>query len=774
MSLALPGAVPCGSTVKCYNDPGAICNLDAKGWPDCSMCPLGKIKDNTNRCSSLRSPGNSHYLQLESNGALVLYKSNPKTKKCTTAGDAAAFGVSFWRPELAGVANGPYTAHVRDDGSWVVLNKRAAAVWASYSAGPLTAPPECLPNITRAQGCKLRCGLWHSPTSAADDGCNRLWSASRTTYLSLEGPVSSGSIVLRNASSGVRFAATAPGADLRLITQTAGTWTAYVINALKQPVAVRASRSTTGVTGLSRTYTANAGPANAPFSLHVVDTARGNAVLLNKYGKVAWATYDVQPPYIHSIWCGAEGEATFAIIYDPVYDLYRIKGWGFNGASQCGQPALDANGTLVQEWIGDNLTEMGDALPYIDLGTDVNRQYPLSVKAVASGEWHSCALTSNGLVKCWGGSDMLQLGYGSSNASVGSKPDQLGDALPPVEVNFAFPGGVRVVTVATGDEHTCVIVEPLPYNGITPARRLRCWGQSAFGQAGPPNSMCKGFPPTPCVANIASQPDVDVGPLSPRIDALYAGSRHTCVVLNGNTIRCFGDNSDGQLGYGDILSRGLNASTLGVHLLNVNLGGPVWRVVNMALGQSHTCAAYQATSTGGMKVKNNRWGQLGLGDAAPRGNTPGTMGLNLTAVKLPWVDQVNDMCAGWGYTCVLGRLRDSLLEDRVYCWGRHSALGMGGLIDHNATLPDVGDEPGDMGLALRAVPLGTNLLPKSIACGWSHWCVKLYDTLARVYRVKCFGQAGSTGQGLPYGYSSYVGDDFLELEAHVPYTNLGV
>ena len=52
------------------------------------------------------------------------------------------------------------------------------------------------------------------------------------------------------------------------------------------------------------------------------------------------------------------------------------------------------------EWVCsyiDGVDEMGDLLPAVSLGTD------LTATAIASGSEHSCALLSDGQLKCWGG-----------------------------------------------------------------------------------------------------------------------------------------------------------------------------------------------------------------------------------------------------------------------------------------------------------------------------------------------------------------------------------
>ena len=45
---------------------------------------------------------------------------------------------------------------------------------------------------------------------------------------------------------------------------------------------------------------------------------------------------------------------------------------------------------------GDGSGEMGDNLPAVNLGTG------LTATAIAAGDYHTCAVLSNGDAKCWG------------------------------------------------------------------------------------------------------------------------------------------------------------------------------------------------------------------------------------------------------------------------------------------------------------------------------------------------------------------------------------
>ena len=105
---------------------------------------------------------------------------------------------------------------------------------------------------------------------------------------------------------------------------------------------------------------------------------------------------------------------------------------------------------------GDFLEEMGTQLPTVDLGTNFE-----AVQLVA-GEYHTCALSRRGAVKCWGSSGYLGLGK-YPGSYVGTGPGEMGDALPELDLGAKLP----LLQLAAGDRHTCAAAWPfqcLPAN----------------------------------------------------------------------------------------------------------------------------------------------------------------------------------------------------------------------------------------------------------------------------------------------------------------------
>ncbi len=99
-----------------------------------------------------------------------------------------------------------------------------------------------------------------------------------------------------------------------------------------------------------------------------------------------------------------------------------VKCWGDDGYGQLGQGDSARRGDLI--------TNMGDALPNVSVGTS------LKVTQVATGYLHTCVLTLNTATsdtgaKCWGAGQSGQLGYGD-NRSRGTLPSDLGDQLPSI------------------------------------------------------------------------------------------------------------------------------------------------------------------------------------------------------------------------------------------------------------------------------------------------------------------------------------------------------
>src|SRR5690606_25163024 len=83
-------------------------------------------------------------------------------------------------------------------------------------------------------------------------------------------------------------------------------------------------------------------------------------------------------------------------------------------------------------------------------------------RQISGGERHTCALTAEGTLWCWGQNIQAQLGTGASGADVST----------PTAVQA---GTVKFSAVTAGSAHSCALgVDGTPY----------CWGQTSSGRLG--------------------------------------------------------------------------------------------------------------------------------------------------------------------------------------------------------------------------------------------------------------------------------------------------
>ena len=93
---------------------------------------------------------------------------------------------------------------------------------------------------------------------------------------------------------------------------------------------------------------------------------------------------------------------------------------------------------------------------------------PLGERAVqiGAGSNFTCALLVTGTVRCWGSSDLGELGYGNV--------DTIGDDETPADAGDVKIGA-RTVGLAVGNAHTCVVLA---------TGAVRCWGICGNGRCG--------------------------------------------------------------------------------------------------------------------------------------------------------------------------------------------------------------------------------------------------------------------------------------------------
>jgi cysteine-rich repeat protein len=371
-----------------------------------------------------------------------------------------------------------------------------------------------------------------------------------------------------------------------------------------------------------------------------------------------------------------------------------VKCWGDNESGQLGIGTRDERGGAPGE--------LADRLPRVDLGAG------RTALQIASGVEFNCALLDDFTVKCWGENGFGQLAQGDTTDR-GWGPNQLGDHLPPINLGTGRPARA----ISATDSYACALLD----DGTA-----KCWG-NVIG----PYRNRAGFGPPPEGA-IGSQPS-QLGDSLPALELgtgrtilqLSIEDRHACALLDNRTVKCWGENDNGELGLGDRKGRGFDPSEMGDNLPAVDLGtGPA--VQSVVAAYRHSCALFQ---DGRVKC----WGEgsiLGLGDNGYRGDLPGEMGDNLPFLDLGTGRSAKLLAAGGNHTCAL------LDDNSLKCWGLGSEpLGLG-----DATTR--GDEPNEMGDNLPALNLGTGRTVRSLSMGAYHTCAVLDDA-----SIKCWGSGGA-------------------------------
>jgi alpha-tubulin suppressor-like RCC1 family protein len=165
---------------------------------------------------------------------------------------------------------------------------------------------------------------------------------------------------------------------------------------------------------------------------------------------------------------------------------------------------------------------------------------------VTSGANHSCALLDNNNVKCWGVNNFRQLGSPAN-------------AVPFSNVPVDVPNLSNNITqLASKSDHTC---------GIHADGKVSCWGANSYGQLGDGTvAPFKGA--------------VDVVGLGADARQISAGVSHTCALIAGGGVKCWGSNEFGQLGNG-------NSTTSSKPVSVVGLSRPASEI---SVGGYHSCA----------------------------------------------------------------------------------------------------------------------------------------------------------------------------------------
>ena len=324
-----------------------------------------------------------------------------------------------------------------------------------------------------------------------------------------------------------------------------------------------------------------------------------------------------------------------------------------------------------------------------------------NIKQIAVGGNHSCVLTNDGEVKCWGRNHNGQLGNHSTTNS-----------LYPVDVH-------------TDDSNTDILsgIEQIAAYGsticaVTTAGKVKCWGEGSDGMLGNGQTSSSRVPVDVCEEAAVGN---STCPLLSDISAIDVGTHHVCALTSSGNVKCWGSGNYGQLGN--------NSTTNSLYPVDVHKSSgdndALENITAIALGTTHTCAL---TSSGNVKCwGDGRRGQVGNGATTRRNTTP--VDVRTSSTDADALSSITAISAEGFHACALTN------SGNVKCWGNggDGILGNGETTNSSSPVDVCAREKEG---AETSCPLLDGV--KELSAGISHACVLMNNG-----NINCWGSGGN-------------------------------
>jgi len=222
-------------------------------------------------------------------------------------------------------------------------------------------------------------------------------------------------------------------------------------------------------------------------------------------------------------------------------------------------------------------------------------------------------------------------------------------------------------------------------------------------------------------------------------------------------VKCWGENNEGQLGYGNAENMGDNDGEMGDYLAFVDLDNE--GVISLAVGMSFSCSLHYQNPQ--MRCwGDGSLGQLGSENDDNIGDDPNELGIYLPPINLGEnVKYVSQITCGMDHVLIITD------NGFVKAWGNnyHGQLGLGD--NYNR-----GDDSNEMGNQLEFLKLGSDLQAIEVSAGVSFSCAKILISSSSSNELKCwgFGEYGMLGSG----NDDWIGNDPNEMGDYLPFINL--
>jgi alpha-tubulin suppressor-like RCC1 family protein len=381
-------------------------------------------------------------------------------------------------------------------------------------------------------------------------------------------------------------------------------------------------------------------------------------------------------------------------VYCALLSNKKVYCWGPNQFAQAGRSAA-----LYYTYVPYHISDLNP----------ITSNPGASLTKITLGNYHACVLKDDGSVKCWGRNDGYELSGGG--ASTPTPKQVTTDGTTPV---------LGALDVEAGGNHTCI---------ITSDNKVMCWGRNSVGELGDGTNTNRQYPTyvsdglggqlsgvskisangratfsdgggslvgytcalmdvtgevkcwglnfnkvlgngTAVNSNVPVTVGDGLGGNLSGVTAISAGVKHVCALMTDTTVKCWGNNSWGQLGTGNTVNSDYPTT------VQASLGVDLTGVVSISVGYMHSCALLNDDS-----VKcwgTNTQGMLGTGNTVASyyaANTAATSVMQLSAMGNAY-----EPFASYGNTCAL------LTNNTVECVGTnsHGNLGLGGNLNLGA------------------------------------------------------------------------------------------
>jgi alpha-tubulin suppressor-like RCC1 family protein len=248
--------------------------------------------------------------------------------------------------------------------------------------------------------------------------------------------------------------------------------------------------------------------------------------------------------------------------------------------------------------------------------------------SVAVGTVNSCAILSDGALRCWGANTFGSVGLGSTSPPVVATPQ-------------AVPGVAGVTSVSAGNGHVCAAT----------SAGVRCWGADKYGELGDGMQGTSVFSASPVAP--ASWGDTST--------QVAAGWYHTCVVSPAK-VWCWGANDMKQVAS----ATAMNPAVVPLQTLQTT-------AQQVALNEDYSCALRVdgTVSCWG----NNQVGQLGNHGTSANGISQVVITASGSSGPFSTLSGATQVAAGTQHAC-------AMTPSGAYCWGQAS----GGFADEGGIL----------------------------------------------------------------------------------------